>query len=119
MPVQQQPIPVYLVCGFLDAGKTNFIAPMLSNDDFTKDERTLLLVTEEGEEEYDLQALAHYDVECQVLQDKSEFTRENLFRLTQQYKPTQIVLEYNGMWQLQEMEDAFPPTGRSIKSSPL
>ena len=109
MPVQQQPIPVYLVCGFLDAGKTNFIAPMLSNDDFTKDERTLLLVTEEGEEEYDLQALAHYDVECQVLQDKSEFTRENLFRLTQQYKPTQIVLEYNGMWQLQEMEDAFPP----------
>ena len=109
MPIQQQPIPVYLVCGFLDAGKTNFIAPMLSNDEFTKGERTLLLVTEEGEEEYDPQALAHYDVECQVLEDKSEFTRENLFQLTRKYKPTQIVLEYNGMWQLQDMEDAFPP----------
>ncbi len=109
MPVQQQPIPVYLVCGFLDAGKTNFIAPMLSNDEFTKDERTLLLITEEGEEEYDSQALAHYDVECQVLEDQSEFTRENLFQLTRKYKPTQIVLEYNGMWQLQDIEDAFPP----------
>ena len=44
MPVQQEPIPVYLICGFLDAGKTNFIAPMLEGEEFTADERTLLLV---------------------------------------------------------------------------
>lgn len=109
MAVQQQPIPVYLICGFLDAGKTNFIAPMLANEEFTKDERTLLLITEEGEEEYDPQALAHYDVSCQVLEDKSEFTRDNLWQLARKYRPTQIVLEYNGMWQLQEIEGAFPP----------
>lgn len=109
MAVQQQPIPVYLICGFLDAGKTNFIAPMLANDEFTKDERTLLLITEEGEEEYDPQALAHYDVSCQVLEDKSEFTRDRLWELTRKHRPTQIVLEYNGMWQLQDIEDAFPP----------
>lgn len=109
MAIKQQPIPVYLICGFLDAGKTNFVAPMLANEEFTKDERTLLLITEEGEEEYDPQALAHFDVSCQVLEDKEAFSRENLFQLQRKFRPTQIVIEYNGMWQLQEIEEAFPP----------
>ena len=109
MAIKQQPIPVYLICGFLDAGKTNFVAPMLANEEFTTDERTLLLITEEGEEEYDPQALAHFDVSCQVLEDKEDFSRENLFQLQRKYRPTQIVIEYNGMWQLQEIEEAFPP----------
>lgn len=109
MAIKQQPIPVYLICGFLDAGKTNFVAPMLANEEFTKDERTLLLITEEGEEEYDPQALAHFDVSCQVLEDKEDFSRENLFQLQRKYRPTQIVIEYNGMWQLREIEEAFPP----------
>ena len=64
----KQQIPVYMICGFLESGKTNFIAPMLAGEDFTADERTLLLVTEEGEEEYDEQALMHYDVRMQVFE---------------------------------------------------
>lgn len=108
MAVKQEPIPVYLICGFLEAGKTNFVAPMLANEDFTKDERTLLLITEEGEEEYDPQALLHYDVDCAVLEDKADFNLPNLQMLEAKYKPTQIVIEYNGMWQLQEIEGVFP-----------
>ena len=108
MAIQQEPIPVYLICGFLDAGKTNFIAPMLSNRDFTKDERTLLVITEEGEEEYDPQALAHYDVDCHVIEDKAEFTKEHLAALERQSRPTQIVLEYNGMWPLADLEPNLP-----------
>ncbi|MCD7801663.1 MAG: TIGR03943 family protein [Clostridiales bacterium] len=109
MAIQQQPIPVYLICGFLDAGKTNFIAPMLSNEEFTQDERTLLLITEEGEEEYDPQALTYYNVTCHVIEDKADFNRQNLFQLQKKVRPTQIVIEYNGMWLLQELEEAFPP----------
>lgn len=108
MAVQEQPIPVYLICGFLDAGKTNFVAPMLSNEDFTKDERTLLIITEEGEEEYDPQALSHFDVDCAVIEDQSDFNRPNLQMLEAKYHPTQIVVEYNGMWQLQDIDAAFP-----------
>ena len=33
----KEPIPVYLIAGFLEAGKTNFIDPMLTGEDFTKD----------------------------------------------------------------------------------
>ncbi len=44
----KQQIPVYMICGFLESGKTNFIAPMLAGEDFTADERTLLLVDRRG-----------------------------------------------------------------------
>lgn len=45
-------IPVYLVAGFLDAGKTNFINGILE-DGFAREDKTLLLCCEEGEEEYE------------------------------------------------------------------
>jgi uncharacterized repeat protein (TIGR03943 family) len=101
------PIPVYLVCGFLDAGKTNFIKPMLTGDDFTKGERTLLLVTEEGEEEYDLTALQQRNV-FPVFLEESDFNQVNLKLLQEKYKPTQVVVEYNGMWLLGDTQDALP-----------
>ena len=46
-------IPVYLFTGFLGAGKTTFIQDILSSDDFNEGENTLLLLCEEGEEEYE------------------------------------------------------------------
>ena len=41
-------IPVYLITGFLDAGKTDFINGILK-DGFAAEDRTLLLCCEEGE----------------------------------------------------------------------
>lgn len=108
MAVKQQPIPVYLICGFLEAGKTNFVAPMLASEDFTKDERTLLLVTEEGEEEYDPQTLAQHEVSYAEIDGPESFNRPQLQLLEEKYHPTQIVIEYNGMWQLQQIDRAFP-----------
>ena len=49
-------IPVYLIAGFLDAGKTEFINGIL-RDGFAAEDRTLLICCEEGEEEYDPKAL--------------------------------------------------------------
>ncbi len=105
---KQEQIPVYMICGFLDSGKTNFIAPMLTGADFTADERTLLLVTEEGEEEYDAQALAHYDVRMETFDAREDFTKAALEELNRTYQPTQVVLEYNGMWNLPEVQDVLP-----------
>ena len=48
-----QQIPVYAFTGFLDSGKTKFIQETLEDPRFNAGERTLLLVFEEGEEEYD------------------------------------------------------------------
>ena len=46
-------IPVYLFTGFLDAGKTKFIQETLEDVRFNNGESTLLLLCEEGEEEYE------------------------------------------------------------------
>ena len=49
-------IPLYLITGFLDSGKTSFINGILS-DGFALEDRTMLLCCEEGEEEYNPKAL--------------------------------------------------------------
>lgn len=103
----QNPTPVYLICGFMGAGKTNFIKPMLMGDEFTKNERTLLLITEDGEEEYDLPAFAAKNVFPEFVEE-SDFNPVNLTRLFRKYRPTQIVIEYNGMWQIADTQMAFP-----------
>ena len=48
-----QQIPVYSFTGFLDSGKTKFIQETLEDSRFNAGERTLLLIFEEGEEEFD------------------------------------------------------------------
>lgn len=53
-------IPVYLVAGFLDAGKTNFINGILE-DGFARQDPTLLLCCEEGEEEYEKKRFGQRD----------------------------------------------------------
>ena len=48
----QKEIPVYLFSGFLDSGKTTFIQGTLEDPAFQNgEERTLVLLCEEGEEE--------------------------------------------------------------------
>ena len=49
-----QQIPMYVFTGFLESGKTKFIQETLEDPRFNSGEKTLLLVLEEGEEEYDL-----------------------------------------------------------------
>jgi len=100
-------VPVYMLCGFLESGKTSFLTPMLRSD-FTDDNTTLLLVTEEGEEEFDLDDLARRNVHVEFFEEKEDFTREACEALEKKYHPDQVVLEYNGMWQVPEVEDALP-----------
>ena len=51
-------IPIYLISGFLESGKTTFLKFTLDQDYFQIDGKTLLILCEEGEEEYDRTALA-------------------------------------------------------------
>ncbi len=93
-------IPVYLIAGFLDAGKTNFINGILQ-DGFARDDRTLLIRCEEGEEEYDPKALDNVFT-CTV-DEPSELTPAFFKKLEKQYKPRQVIIEYNGMWMIEPL----------------
>ena len=52
LKAKKKEIPVYVFVGFLEAGKTDFMQGVLEGNDFCRGERTLLLVCEEGENEY-------------------------------------------------------------------
>lgn len=106
-PIEQNPLPVYLIAGFLEAGKTNFIKPMLTGEDFTRGEHTLLIVTEEGEEEYDEAALRRRNVRLAVVEEE-DFNAAALQRLDAKYQPTQVVIEHNGMWQIAQTQEQLP-----------
>ena len=101
-------IPVYLFVGFLESGKTKFIQETLEDKRFHKKEKTLVLVCEEGVEEYDAEAIPCKDVFFKTIEDLDELTEENLQQFTDETKATRVIVEYNGMWQLQSLYDAMP-----------
>ena len=102
-----QQIPVYVFTGFLDSGKTKFIQETLEDPRFNAGERTLLLVFEEGEEEYDFSTYPHQDVFMEVL-DQTTVTSKELQALAKKYKAERIVAELNGMQQVGDLYMRFP-----------
>ena len=98
-------IPVYLVTGFLDGGKTSFINDILE-EGFAEDGKTLLLSFEEGEVEYTKKALS--TVVLETLSDKDSLDYGYLKTLEKKHRPKQIVVEYNGMWTLDTFLDILP-----------
>ena len=55
-------VPIYLITGFLDSGKTTFLKDTLEESEFLDGEKTLLVLCEEGEEEYNEVLLAGKNV---------------------------------------------------------
>ena len=99
-------IPVYLIAGFLDAGKTDFINGIL-RDGFAAEDRTLLICCEEGETEYDPKVLQN--VFTYTVEEPEQLTPALFKKLEKQYRPKQVIMEYNGMWQMEPLyREGFP-----------
>jgi len=102
-----QQIPVYSFTGFLDSGKTKFIQETLEDSRFNDGERTLLLIFEEGEEEYDFSTYPGKNVWLEVL-DQQTVTPKQLASLQKKYRAERIVMELNGMQQVGDLYMRFP-----------
>ena len=102
-------IPVYLFVGFLESGKTTFIQETFEDPNFDSGDKTLLLVCEEGEVEYQPAKFAFPGTSVRVLSDKAELNAQNLANLAKETDAGRVIIEYNGMWLLQELADALPP----------
>ena len=101
-------VPVYLFTGFLESGKTKFIQETLEDRRFCNGERTLLLVCEEGEEEYAPDQFADKNVFIRVINSQEELSAEALKRFLDETKSARVVVEYNGMWLLDALYGAMP-----------
>lgn len=99
--MRQKDVPVYVLAGFLESGKTTMIRELLEDPEFTEGEKTLLIVCEEGEEEYPAQMLAQSNTVMVSVENQEELTYGFLARLKKKEAPERVIIEYNGTWKLE------------------
>lgn len=99
--------PVFVINGFLDSGKTEFINYTLAQPYFKSQGRTLLILCEEGEVEYDPNLLKATKTDMVVLEDIEDFNTSRLMEFDKAYKPERIIIEWNGVWDYRKMKLPF------------
>lgn len=97
---------VYFVNGFLDSGKTTFIRELLSRESFRIPGRTLILLCEEGDLEYDEAELKAANAVVEVIEEAADFTEDVIAALEKKHKAERVIVEFNGMWDRKNLE--FP-----------
>lgn len=106
--MQPREVPVYVFTGFLESGKTSFALDNLKNPSFSAGEKTLVIACEQGEIEYELSDELKEDVSVVYLADQEDFTIDYLDRLELEYDFDRVMIEYNGMWSLNDLYQALP-----------
>ncbi len=101
-------IPVYLFTGFLEAGKTQMIQDSLETKEFNDGCKILLLVCEEGIEEYDPSRFWGQNVTQLVVENEADLTPAFLADYAKNHKIDRVMVEYNGMWQLDTLYNSLP-----------
>ena len=96
--IDDNEIPVFIINGFLEAGKTAFIKYTMGEDYFQIDGNTLLIVCEEGEVEYDKKELSRYNTKLVTVDSEDELKSSYLEELRESSKAERVIIEYNGMW---------------------
>ncbi|MCR5404569.1 MAG: GTPase [Butyrivibrio sp.] len=95
--------PVYIINGFLDAGKTDFFRYTMAQPYFRTKGKTLLIVCEEGENEYEDKLLESTNTVIEFIEDEEDFNPDALAALDEKHNPERVLVEYNGMWNFKNM----------------
>lgn len=107
-------IPVYLIWGFLESGKTSFIKDTLGQEYFADGERTMILSFEEGEEEYEKDFLEKSNSFVIQVDDMDDFSSAFVENCEKNYHPDRIMIEYNGMYQIEDVMDVIDETDMEL-----
>ena len=94
---EQEFTPVYLITGFLESGKTQLINSMLTDDNFSRGQKTLVICCEEGVEEYETAK----NTTVVVLDEADEMNTKKMEALDKEYQPERVIIEYNSIWTIE------------------
>ena len=97
-------LPIFVINGFLEAGKTQFMKFTMQQEYFQTEGNTLLIVCEEGEEEYDKGLLESTHTTVKYIDDISDFTKEKMVEFTKEVDPERILIEWNGLWEQDKIQ---------------
>lgn len=101
-------IPVYLFTGFLEGGKTHIIQESMCDERFNTGEKTLIILCEEGIDELDVSMFSGKNVYLATLDEESELTPAKLDACRNGHRIDRVIIEYNGMWQLDSLYNNLP-----------
>ena len=107
-------VPIYLITGFFESGKTSFINFTVQQEYFQIEEPTLLITCEEGEEVYDEKMLLKHNTVLEVVEEPEDLTLELLKSFQRKYHPDRVILEYNPLWSVKKLEEMKMPRGWGI-----
>lgn len=113
--MEEPEVLLYLMTGFIDSGKTQFLKFTLKQEYFQIEGRTLLILCEEGEEAYDTEEMEQYHVVMERVKGQAELTEEWLERMNLKHQPERVVVEYNGMWKVSDFEKLKLPKGWALE----
>lgn len=99
----QTPTPVFIVTGFLDSGKTVLVKETLLEQEWIEPGLTLLIRCEDGEEGYSEEFLREHDMVLLDIEEPGQLSAEFFKNCEKNYRPVQVVIEYNGMWRLKDL----------------
>ena len=102
--IEDDVMPVFLINGFLEAGKTEFLSFTMEQEYFQVEGKTLLIVCEEGDTEYDKQLLEETNIAVVYVEDFSQMTPQWLEEIELLYNPERVVIEWNGMWNQDDLK---------------
>ena len=108
-------VPIYLMTGFLESGKTSFLNFTLQQDYFYTEGKTLLILCEEGEVEYDPAVLEMSNTVVEVIENEEDFTTDRLAAMDILHQPERVIIEYNGMWLVSNFEKMQLPEGWGVE----
>ncbi|MBR1524035.1 MAG: TIGR03943 family protein [Lachnospiraceae bacterium] len=105
---KKKEIPIYLFTGFLESGKTQFIAETLKDGQFKDGNKTLYIICEEGVEEIPQRVLDdNMFVPC-TIESEEDVSFDTFMKLDLDYDPDRVMIEYNGTWDPDKVIEAFP-----------
>lgn len=107
-------IPVYVISGFLESGKTTFLSETIQDKDFLDGGLSLLIACEEGEEEYDDKELEQLNVKKVIIEEEEDLTEELMLELQKTYSPARVLIEYNGMWKVERLINEVLPNPYTV-----
>ena len=108
-------VPIYLLTGFLESGKTSFLDFTLQQDYFYIEGKTLLILCEEGEVEYSRDMLAMSNTVVEVIEKEEDLTTDRLVAMDILHQPERVIIEYNGMWLVSNFHKLQKPKGWGVE----
>ncbi len=91
-------VPLFLINGFLECGKTTLIKEICENNPEYQKDTTVIIVCEQGEVEYEPEWCEKYGIHVEYIEKQEDFTEQYMKELDKRYMADRYVIEYNSFF---------------------